>query len=179
MILTSRLQGGSGGIPRPWPTAGSRFSAKAGGLDLVGMAPHGDELGGAGLAGVGEPLLERAPTAPAWWPPWRRANCGRSSRPSAWALFAQALGRIDHLADHAQRQRAFGRHALGAAATRAMRSTASKGMRRARPIELVGGHLSDRHVGVEEGGVGRREHDVGVGHEVQSAAARTSRSPPR
>ena len=30
-------------------------------LDLVGMTPHGDQFVRAGLAGVGEPLLERAP----------------------------------------------------------------------------------------------------------------------
>ena len=34
--------------------------------------------------------------------------------------------------------------------TRAMRITASTGIRRARPISSIGRHLSDRHVGVEE-----------------------------
>src|ERR1700733_3329007 len=33
-------------------------------LDLVGMAPHGDQLRRAGLAGVGEPLFERPPERP-------------------------------------------------------------------------------------------------------------------
>ena len=35
---------------------------------------------------------------------------------------------------------------------------------------LVGGDLPDRHVRVEERGVGGRDHDVGVGDEVQAAA---------
>ena len=40
---------------------------------------------------------------------------------------------------------------------------------------LVGVDLADRHVGVEEGGVGRGDHDVGVGHEVQAAAGAARR----
>ena len=38
------------------------------------------------------------------------------------------------------------------------------------PDGLVGGGLSNRHVRVQEGGVGRRHHDVGVGDEVQPAS---------
>src|ERR1700722_16513157 len=33
-------------------------------FDLVGVPPHGDELRGPRLAGVGQPLLERAPQCP-------------------------------------------------------------------------------------------------------------------
>ena len=50
-----------------------------------------------------------------------------------------------------------------------MRSTASTGIFE-QPDGLVGGDLADRDVGIEEGGVGRGDHDVGVGDEVQPAA---------
>ena len=49
-------------------------------LLLVGVAPHADELPGAGAARVGEPELERAPQRPLGRAPSRRGSSGRSSR---------------------------------------------------------------------------------------------------
>ena len=123
---------------------------------------------GARLAGVGEPLLERAPQRPLGG----RHGGGRVAGDllgQRLGLFTQALGWIDHLADHAQRQRTFGRHALVPSDQRHAQDRL-EGHAPGQSDQLVGGHLSHRHVGVEERGVGRRDHDVGVGDPMESPA---------
>ena len=123
-------------------------------LGLVGMAPHGDQLGGTRLAGVGEALFEGPPERPLGGRHGRRGVAG-DLLGQGLGLLTQAFGRIDHLADHAQRQGAIGRHALvpphqGHAQDRL------EGHATGQADQLVGRHLAHRDVRVEEGGTRTR-----------------------
>src|ERR1700677_2336251 len=80
-------------------------------LDLVGMPPHGDELRGARLAGVREPLIECAPQGTFGGRHGGRRIAG-DLLGEGLGLFAQAIRRVDHLADHAQCECAVSGHAL-------------------------------------------------------------------
>src|ERR1700733_5750259 len=137
-------------------------------LDLVGMAPQGDQLGGTGLAGVGEPPLEGSPQRPLRG----RHGGGRIAGDllgQRLRLLAQAFWWVDHLTDHAERQRSLGGHAL-VPSDQGHAQHRFEGHATGQPDQLVGRHLSHRHVGVEKRGVGRRDHDVGVGDPVESPA---------
>ena len=68
----------------------------------------------------------------------------------------QQLGRGQHLADESELAAPAARRCRSEPPSSAMRSTASSGMRRARPTGSSPAIRPDLHVGVEEGGVSRR-----------------------
>ena len=147
---------------------GSRFSAKrARAFLLVGMAPHRDELARSGPARVGESELERAPQCPL-----RRGHRGRRvPRDLLGQLLggvAQTLGRVDHLAHHAELVRTLRGHAL-VPAHEGHPHHSLDGHPLHQPDRLDRNHLTDRHVRVEELRVRRGDHDVGVGDPVEPA----------
>ena len=84
-------------------------------------------------------------------------------------LGAQPLGRVDDLAQDAELVRAPRREPLVATGERHAHDRLHRRLPHQRD-RLVRGDLPDRDVRVEEGRVRRRDHDVGVGDEVQAAA---------
>src|SRR5437764_1804698 len=95
----------------------------------------------------------------------------------ALGFLTQPLRGVHHLADHAELQGTRG----GEPFVASDQGHAQDGLGRhlaQQPDGLVGGDLSNRHVRVQEGGVGRRHHDVGVGDEVQPASGSGSRGRP-
>ena len=75
----------------------------------------------------------------------------------------------DDLGDDAERAGPAGVDALARADERHARDRLHRRLLRQRD-RLVRAHLPDAHVGIEERGLGRGDHDVGVGHEVQATA---------
>ncbi len=131
------------------------------------MPPHGDQFLGAGLAGVGQAGLERAP---------QRALGGghgggrvlRDLQRQRLRLVAEIPGRVDDLAHHPERERPLRADALVAPDQRHAHD-GLKGDLAGERDRLVGRDLTHRDVGVEELRVRRSQHDVGVGDEVEAA----------
>ena len=92
-----------------------------------------------------------------------------TSSASSWAASRRRSGGSTTWLSDAELVGPLGREPLAPTDQRHAQHRLGRGLPH-QPDRLVGGHLADRHVRVDELGAGGGDHDVGVGHEVQPAA---------